>query len=347
MKYRKQIYLGYDAQGRQIRKWISADSKTELKKKIEQYKEEIRKVSNPSEVTFKEYSNQWMRVYKSNKAKQTQEMYRYALRKCSDIDPVPIKKVTKSMCQGLINDTWFFPSAAEDLASTLKQIFKSAMADGIIATNPADSLSLPKKPQSKFYLLTEEDLEKIRNTELNDSDRLLVTILQVFGLRPAEALALNPADFDWNNQILHITKAVEMSNDNKSRIKATKTEVSRDIPIPEQLIEPLKEQIQGKRTLLLFTKADGHLCTKSAYRRLSERLLKAFNIKGMTLYSFRHRRATDLYYLTQTGAISTKYAATLMGHSELVFLKTYSHIDQSKECPDVYSNVDLKLVRNW
>ncbi len=347
MKYRKQIYLGYDAQGRQIRKWISAESKTELKKKIEQYKEEIRKVSNPSEVTFQDYANQWMKVYKSNLAKQTVDMYENALKKCDDINAVPVKKITKTMCQGLVNDHWIHPSAAEDLASTLRQIFKSAVADGIIATNPADALTLPKKPQSKFYLLTKEDLEKIKNAQLSDADRLLVTILQVFGLRPAEALALNPADFDWKEGVLHITKAVELTNDNKSRIKSTKTEACRDIPIPEELIPLLREQIHGKRTLLLFPKADGHLYTKSAYRRLSERLLKAFGIKDMTLYSFRHRRATDLYYLTQTGAISTKYAATLMGHSELVFLKTYSHIDQSKECPDVYSNVDLKLVRNW
>lgn len=374
MKIRKQIYLGYDAQGRQIRKWISADSKTELKKKIEQYKEDIRKVSNPSDVTFQDYAKQWLRVYKSNRAKQTVDMYDNALKKCGDIDPVPIKKVTKSMCQGLVNDHWIHPSAAEDLASTLRQVFKSAMADGIIATNPAGALTLPKKPQSKFYLLTKEDLKKIKNAQLNDADRLLVTILQVFGLRPAEALALNPADFDWKEGVLHITKAVELTNDNKSRIKATKTEVSRDIPIPEELIPLLREQIRGKRTLLLFPKADGLLYTKSAYRRLSERIHKAINnvvineklkklkkedktkeakirstdfFPDFTLYCFRHRRATDLYYLTQTGQISTMYAASTLGHSVQVFLSTYSHIDQSKESKNIYSNVDLKLVRNW
>lgn len=347
MKYRKQIYLGFDASGKQIRKWISADSKTELKRKLEHYKEEIRKVSNPSEVTFQAYARQWLKVYKSNRAKQTQDMYLNALNKCADVDPFPVKKITKSMLQGLINDNWSHPSAAEDLASTLKQIFRSAVADGIIATNPAEALSLPKKPQSRFYLLTEEDLKKIKEAELTDSDRLFVTILQVFGLRPAEALALNPADFDWEEGILHITKAVELTNDNKSRIKATKTEANRDIPIPEELIPSLKAQIRGRRTLLLFRKADGGLYTKSAYRRLSERLLKAFGVPKMTMYSFRHRRATDLYYLTQTGAISTKYAATIMGHSELIFLSTYSHLDLTQEAKNIYQNFDLQLVRNW
>lgn len=347
MKVRKQIYLGRDAHGKPIKKWISADSKTELKKKVEAFRDEQKKVSNPSEVTFKDYSEQWLKVYKMNRAKQTIDMYRNALRKCADLERIPVKKITKSMCQALVNESWTHPSAAEDLANTLKQIFKCAQSDGIIVTNPATALTLPKKPQSRFYLLTEEDLVKIKEADLNDSDRLFVTILQVFGLRPAEALALNPADFDWNAKVLHITKAVELSNDNKSRIKTTKTEVCRDIPIPEELIEPLKAQIKGRRTLLLFTKADGNLYTKSAYRRMSERILKAFGIPKMTMYSFRHRRATDLYYLTQTGKISTMYAAQTLGHSVQIFLSTYSHIDMDQEDADIYQNVNLKLVKNW
>lgn len=347
MKYRKQIYLGFDPSGRQIRKWVSADSKTELKEKILRIQTELQQLSNPSEITFRKYSEQWIQTYKSHRAKQTQDMYRFALRKCAVLDMIPVKKITKTMCQDIINESWDAPSSAATLALTMKQIFKSAIADGIIATNPAVSLSLPKKPQSKFYLLTKEDLEKIKNAEMSESDRLFVTILQVFGLRPAEALALKPNDFDWDNQVLHITKAVELSNDNKSQIKATKTEVTRDVPIPEELIAPLRDQIKAQKSFLVFTKADGTLHTKSSYRRLSERVLKAIGIPEATLYSFRHRRATDLYYLAQSGVISTKKAATLMGHSEIVFLKTYSHVDDEMESKNIYQNFDFKLVRNW
>ena len=361
MKYKKQVYLGYDSQGKQIRKWFYGQTKAELKQNIEHYKEEARKLKNPSDVTFQDYAKQWLRVYKSNRAKQTVDMYENALKKCDDINAFPVKKITKTMCQGLVNDHWIHPSAAEDLADTLKQIFKTAIADGIILANPADGLTLPKKPQSKFYLLTEEDLDKIEKAPLRPSDRLLVTILQVFGLRPAEALALQPTDFDLKNKVLHITKALELANDNRSQIKSTKTESTRDIPIPDSLISPLRDHFQANPGFLLFPKADGRPYTKSAYRRTFERIHKVINeyvinekleelekskkktktkeaqiratdfIPEFTPYCFRHRRATDLYYLTQTGEISTKKAAALMGHSEIVFLKTYSHIDESKE----------------
>ena len=347
MKYRKQIYLGYDAQGKQIRKWISADSKAELKEKLLRVQMDRQQLANPSEITFGKYAEQWFKTYKAHRAKQTQEMYKYTLRHCENLRSVPIRKVTKSMCQQIVNESWHHPSTAKNIVLTLKQIFKSAMADGIVASNPAMSLSLPKKPQSKFYLLTKEDLEKIKNAPLNETDRLFVTILQVFGLRPAEALALRPNDFDWKEGVLHITKAVELANDNKGRIKNTKTEVCRDIPIPEELIPSLREQIRAKKSIFIFTKADGDLFTKSAYRRMSERILKAIDIPEATLYSFRHRRCTDLYYLTQSGQLSTKRAAELMGHSELIFLSTYSHIDADQEKEDIYKNVDLKLVKNW
>lgn len=356
MKIRKQIYLGYDAQGRQIRKWISADSKTELKKKIEQYKFEMAKVENPSEITFKKYSEHWFKTYKSHLARQTQDACRTHLKKCSELDPYPIRKITKSMCQRIVNEHWEHPHAAKGVADVLRQIFRSAMADGIIPSNPADALKRPKCRKAGFHLLTEEELDAIEKADLNDSDRLLVTILQVFGLRPAEALALMPKDFDFRSGVLHITKSLELPNVGQGQLKATKTEANRDIPIPENLIAPLRKQIRDIQGFLLFEKATGGLHTKSSYKRLSQRIWKAVNValggndhmnlvSELSLYDFRHRRATDLYYLTQKGIISTMKAAALMGHSEIVFLRTYCHIVESREnISDIYSN---SRVSNW
>ena len=339
-KYNKQVYLGYDENKKQIRKWFHADTKADLDRKIAEYKALMQRTPNTSDVTFGAYSNQWFQTYKANRSKQTRDMYRYALRKCGPIDSYPVRKITRTMCQGVVNEHWDHPAAAEDLALTLRQVFKSAIADGIIAVSPAEKLCLPKKVASSYYLLTDEDLKKIEAADLSDQDRFFVTLLRVFGLRPAEALALTSKDFDLGKKVLRISKAMELSNDNKSGVKTTKTGVTREIPIPESLIPLLREQIRPKSGSYLFRKADGAPYTKSAYRRLSERILKAIDIPGVTMYSFRHRRATDLFYLCQRGIISTKQAAALMGHSEMVFLRTYSHIDEAKENLDlIYQNL--------
>ena len=99
--------------------------------------------------------------------------------------------------------------------------------------------------------------------------------------------------------------------------------------------------------------ADGSYMTKTAYRTLCNRILNAINLKlggsdrvnllnGFTMYTFRHNRATELYYLCQKGVLSTKKAADLMGHSELIFLQVYSHIDESKEnVEEIYRSLVL------
>ena len=373
-KYKKQVYLGFDREGKQIRKWVYGETKAELERNVFRLKVEKEKVPNMSSITFEKFSETWLTVYKCTRSKQTVAMYKNALKHCAELDPVPIRKITRSMCQEIIVGCWAHPRTAKIVSGALRQIFRAAAADGLIAVNPAEALSLPKPKEKHFHLLTDEELEAVERADLSDQDRLFVTILRTFGLRPADALALQPTDFDFKRGMLRITKAVELSNDNKSRIKDTKTGVSREIPIPGTLIAPLRAHFRAAPGFLLFQKADGSLYTKSAYRRLSERIHKALNevvikdkieklkvktpekeasirsvdyFPDFTLYSFRHRRATEIYYLTQSAdpakRISTKKAAYLMGHSEMVFLSTYSHLDESRETADIYSNVAINL----
>ena len=328
MKYNKQVYLGFDQNGKQIRKWFHADTKAELKKKIEEYKAEM--TPNMTDVTFKKYADKWFQVSKSTKSKQTQDAARTHLRKCSALDYYPLRKITHSQLQLIVNESWDRPHAAKGVADVLRQVFQAAQNDGIIRVNPALGLERPKLIPPKKELLSESEIDALKNMELSDSDRLFVDILLTFGLRPAEALALEKSDFDFKNKVLHITKSLELTNDNQSRIKGTKTDVSRDIPLPDKMIRRLKKLPGG----YLFTKADGDLYTKSAYKRLQKRVWKD---SKRSFYDLRHYRATELYYLCQKGVISTKAAAQILGHSELIFLKTYSHLDPSKErLQDIY-----------
>lgn len=341
-KYKKQVYLGFNEKGKQINKWFYADTKSDLKRKIEDYKAQLKKLPNMSDITFEEYSKSWFQISKGTKSKQTQDAVKVHLRKCEALNPFPIRKVTRSQCQAIVNESWNHPHSAKGVADILRQIFQMAQNDGIIASNIALNLDRPKIAPAKHTLLSEGELEAVKRADLNDPDRLLVTVLQTFGLRPAEALALQTGDFDLNKKILHITKSLEMTNDNHSQIKSTKTGEVRDIPIPDALIPYFKKQIRRNTGFLLFEKSTGGLHTKSSYKRMQKRIWSRINealggddkinlVAGRTFYDFRHRRATDLYYLCQKGIISTKQAAALLGHSEVIFLQTYSHIDESKE----------------
>lgn len=354
-KYRKQIYLGIDpVSGKQIRKWIHADTNEELKKKIRQAKNEFDLTPNVSDITFGKYSESWLSISKGTKSRQTQDAAKIHLKKCSSLNPYQLRKITRSQCQSIVNESWDKPHAAKGVADVLRQVFQMAQKDGIIVVNPAADLDRPKIRKTERHLLTDKEIRAVKKADLSDQDRLFVTILITFGLRPSEALALQVSDFDFQKKVLHVTKSLEMTNDNCSHVKSTKTGENRDIPVPDQLIPYLRKSFKNKNGFLLFTKTDGQQFTKSAYKSMQTRVWDKVNaalgakgglnlVKGRTFYDFRHYRATELYYLCQKGKISTKYAASLLGHSETMFLSIYSHIDEKKEKTDnLYP--DLKKI---
>ena len=350
-KYNKQKSFGFDSDGKRIRKWFHADSLPELEKQIDAYKLQLTFTPNADNTTFKKYSEQWLTVYKGGQSKGTQYMYRSVLKHTEKIDPLPVAKITKTKCQEVIKGVWEKPRTAQILALTLKQIFSAAVSDGMILRNPASNLDLPKRPKSKFYLIDDKILNAIPKADLSPNDAMLVQILRTFGLRPAEALALTVDDFDFDTMTLHINKALELSNDNVTTVKSTKTGVSRDIPIPSSMVSNLKSYFADLSGVNLFVNKDNGLLTKTQYECLCVRIIKAINIAcggddknnvipGFTLYAFRHYRASELLYLTKDGKLSILMASRLMGHSVNVFLNTYAHVLEEKEdLSRIYDNL--------
>ena len=349
MKYNKQRSFGRDENGKRIVKWFHADTLADLEKQVFEYKQKLFLAPQYKNYTFKQYADLWFETHKFNQSKQTQDMYRNALNKCKKIYNIPLENVSHTLCQNIISEVWNTPSVDKNVSLTLKQIFKAAVMDGILVRNPAEQLSLPRKPKSKFHLLTDKELQALDKANLSRQDRMFVTILKTFGLRPGEALALTVSDFD---SYLHITKSLEMPSDNSSRIKETKNLLKRDIPIPSYLMPQLASYFADLKGFLLFPNKRGTYYTKSSYRKMCKRILKEWNIalggddnfnlvRDITMYSFRHRRATDLFYLTQQGVISILQASELMGHSVNMFLNTYSHIDLKRERLDSIYDISV------
>ena len=352
-KYNKQRSFGYDKDGKRIIKWFHADSMRDLERQVENYRLQLKFTPNVTNIRFESYAKQWVAAYKGNRSKQTQDMYKWAIRKCEPIFDIPLTKITKTHCQKVISMCWETPTTAKNVANTLRQIFNTAIADGVILRNPALNLDLPKKYKQPFHLLTERELDALNKAELNEQDRMFVTILRTFGLRPGEALALTKQDFDFKTKTLHITKALELANDNKTQVKSTKTGVSREIPIPSALLPVLASYFALTKGFLLFTNKNATYHTKSSYKRLCERVMKAWNIalggdsnfnmlSSVTMYSFRHLRASELMYLTQGDhpTLSILKASELMGHSVNVFLNTYSHvIEKNEQLDKIYDGV--------
>lgn len=166
---------------------------------------------------------------------------------------------------------------------------------------------------------------------------MLVDILLQFGLRPGEAFALCKTDIDFQKKELHIAKS--LTHDHQTPIlKSTKTQQERTLPIPDSMLPTLK----SINRLYLFVNKDGALYTRKQMFSFGQKLIAKINrqmggtsrlrVTDMSLYNFRHHKASILYY---TEGISNKAKAKYMGHSEEMFIRTYSHLMEQKENMDV------------
>lgn len=342
-KYSKQISLGYDANGRRVRKRIYADSKQELQRKeralLRAADDEIQ-----SNISFKDYSLKWYEAYKSHKSRATQLLYNYTLRQLEPIANKKLKDISRTDVQKVVNTFSDRPHAASMIAMTAKQILEAATADGLI-TPKYLKFDLPKKQNRERRALTKDEKKAIRSAGFTPQERLFVDIEYYLGLRPEETRALQPSDFDLKEKTVTISKASALHG--AAVIKTTKTGKTRVLPIPDVLAAEVKRYNSTFSGFYYFVDEKGVLFSSAKYEKFAHSIYKKINaalggtdklnlLNGFSMYLFRHNRATDLYYLD---GVSTKKKAEYLGHSELMFLRTYSHLDETKETTELLRKV--------
>ena len=352
-KYNTLLSLGYDANGRQIRKRITAKTKTDFDKKIFDAKKEFELTKNPTNIKFKDYAAKYVDVYKSMKSKRTYDDAKIMLNKFYLIDNFELKKIKQTDLQQIINDNKEFPRTCQLMRGLLKQIFDAAIDDGIIVRSPAVKLSLPKYIKNEKRALSINETIAVKNVQLEPLYSFFLKTIYYFGLRPGEALGLMKSDFNFDKKELTISRSLAFDKNN-GYIKPTKTYAIRILPIPDVQIHPLMSFLSTVDNLYVFTE-NGALFTKSKYRYMWKIIKKEINkemggdhnldlVHDLTPYIFRHNYATLLYYSN----ISIKQAAKLMGHNDTaMIMKVYAHIDESKEnvrekLNEIMSNSDQK-----
>jgi len=342
-KYTKQISLGINPiTGRRIRKRIYADSPTLLRQAEKQAIIDFEKNGNLASTAFSVFADKWFDTYCSKLTFNTTAGYKNAYKKCSDLYNMQMQDITRSDLQAILNDNWDKPTTCKKIKVFFNLIFQSAVIDNVISRNPATALKIPRAKskaasdnKSSRRPFTAEEIEAIKAAPLDPMQRLLTDILYQFGLRPSEAFALNYEDFDLENKVLTVNKAMGYGEHEVPFIKSTKTYVTRVLPIPDEFIESFRKY-KGKGHI--FLNNEGKFMHKSQADKFGKKVCDAINVQmggdaenrktDISMYSFRHNKASQLYYIS---GISTKAKAEYMGHSEEIFIRTYSHLIKEKE----------------
>lgn len=195
-------------------------------------------------MTVDAWYQQWKATYKDPKGLTPKSLGMYDEKYNGYIKPrvgaMKLRDVKDTHLQQILNEqAGKSQSHVEKIRRVLRELFSRARKSRLIAYDPSEDLELPAYHAGTHRSLTDEERAVLLKVAETHPSGLYVLTLLYTGMRPGEAAALNWADVDFKNNMIHIHAAVESGS---SRIKGPKTESGvRDIPIHSALLQRLQE----------------------------------------------------------------------------------------------------------
>lgn len=276
-RYKTSILVGYDANGKPIRKHVTAKTK----KEFEQKKEEIKRLyitgnTEPvrRDILFGTYSWEWYEVYKATTLKAAgKSYYKTAL---NHIVPVfgerQIRSITPTDLQRYLNRQAeeYSKSSVERDYLTLKQIFKLATAQYIIGRDPMLTVVCPNAPEGERRALTEAETAAALHVARTHEHGLLWALLYYTGARLGEVLGLQWNDINFKTHELTIRRDIDYKvtggASQEGDVKSYDSE--RTIPIADELYEILLANRRLSTYVIKAPKSNDHLPQATAKRHI-------------------------------------------------------------------------------
>lgn len=288
-----------------------------------------------SNITFGELAELWLEQYKDTVRPSTYNKTKTIIRHAIDEwGRRPIRNIKPIDAQRLANKWSYEYVFFEKLVIYTKAVFKFAILNNLIKTNPFDGVKTPKhhKTKEKATLWTIEQLETFLQACREDPRAIvypLFRLLAYTGLRRQEVLALTWADLDGN--MLTVNKAITVDYDSHAMLGETKNASSeRVIGLDEGTVEALEEW-----RLLSTSKHMFPIGINRPYlmmQQISERA----GLPHSSPHKLRHLHCT---IAIQNGA-DLKDVQERLGHSDVeTTLKIYTHSSNNKtRVADLFAN---------
>jgi integrase len=135
----------------------------------------------------------------------------------------------------------------------LRAAMKQAVADHLIEYDPTAGIPYPRLPKKQPTTLTGEQARALMAFVHGERFAPILVVTVGLGLRRGEALGLRTADIDLDARSLTVSKQLRYiappfraPGEGPYRLKATKTDEPRTIPIPAFVAEALRERLEER-----------------------------------------------------------------------------------------------------
>jgi integrase len=356
-RWEGRIVIGHKKNGEPIFRYVSARTQKELLKKLHQNIEEYWDVDlcEGSQMPLAEWLDRWLEEYASAAVRPTtlrgyrQYINSYIKPRLGDKQ---ISKITAADVQALYREVKKegrvneHPEHGHELAATtirrLHGVFHQAMdvavRERLIARNPTEGVTLPKKKTVPKQILNDEQLERFMEEIKKDEvwHDFFYTELTT-GLRRGEICGLMWSDFDEKKGILSIRRTVHECGGGRLTTGETKTgQGKRNITLPPSTAQLLRERKKTSYSQWIFpnpVRPESPLRPNSAYTHLKV-LLKQAGLPSIRFHDLRHTFATHAL----TSGVDAKTLSGILGHTKASFtLDTYTHVtgDMQKRASNI------------
>lgn len=348
--FRTKVWDGsYNVDGSKHRVILSSKkSSADLEKKVNELKTKVTngEVIHQTEILFIDYAREWKKVYKDIREDNTSRMYDNIIEKhLITLDKIRLQDIKRIHFQMVINNASEKPRTCQQIALTFRQIIKTAIRDKSLPAGSyndiCEGIDIPRYKAKEKRALYPEEIEAIKKANFTPMERCFVYIIYGCGLRRGEVLALNK-DFhvDMKKKVLNVQTAIRFKGNSVGTKDPKSHNGFRQVPMPDFLIDFLKDYLPTLESPYLIHRKDGGIMTKSSYDKMWAQIKRKMNlaaggtdelqvIYGFTAHTFRHNYCTNLCY--QVPAISIKKIAKLMGDTEAVVINVYNHVMEEKE----------------
>ncbi len=336
------VFVGRDANGKQLFEYVTRDSERECKKaarELEQQRDEGKLTKIPN-IRFSAWAKQWLEINEGRLSPSTYATY--LIFNNTHFEPefgrLKLNQITETHIKKFIS-TKLKQKMSKSSVRRMMSVLKVMLYDALKLRSPMVDIKLPSDEKTEVTIPTHEEFEKMRADIKGTHYEAIILLAAWGGLRRGEILALKPNDLDKDNCMLRVDESRKINKDGRYEDGRTKSENGiRTIIIPEELMDMLWEirKKNTEKTRLFNMRPD-------ALTRWFTRSKVKFNWPDITFHSLRHYHASWLY----EQEIPDQYASKRLGHSVKVLKMVYQHIgvDREKIFDDKIKNINKKATQ--
>lgn len=283
-------------------------------------------------VKFSNYYERWMQTYKQDAVSEvTYKKYRTTLKQIKLLVPdLRMNQLTRFTYQQLLNQYAenHERQTVMDFHHQLKGAILDAVDDGHLKYDPTRKAvikGVQKRDHKTKYLSQKETRALIGVFNLGQESNLDYMFLLIIktGLRFAEALAITPADFDFEKHQLSVTKTWKYKETEggfgPTKNRSSNRKIDLDWRTALQFSSLVKNLAQEKPIFV-----EGRIHNDTVNDHLAS-LCEIAKIPIISVHGLRHTHASLLLY----AEVSIASVAKRLGHSNMTTTqRTYLHIIQ-------------------